>query len=326
MKSILYPLAWVLAVIAAGSTSGQTAITRPSFNVSILVIDDQGSPVPDADTGFSWGLIGGAKDDSDYSRKLTAKNGVAEFTGSTRSNVYAYGATKDGYYPSRGLNGTFERASHGQWQPWPKPLTVVLKPIKNPVEMYVKRLDVLVPEVGKPVGYDLEKGDWVAPYGKGLRTDFEFTVEGHYESKRDYEGKLTLRLPGEGNGIQAYELDPMQRSELKLPYEAPASGYQATWVWHNSRKTPASGQPSVFVDESNDMRAFIYRVRTVLDPQGRVIRANYGKIHGPVYFQTFEQGKSRVGFTYYYNPDETRNLECDPKRNLFPNQKEGVEP
>jgi hypothetical protein len=325
MKSILSALAWMSFAVATGNLFGQTAITRSSFNVSVAVVDDENRPVAEADAGFSWGRIGDSKLDSDFSRKLTTKEGLAEFSGSTGTNTYAYGATKDGYYPSRGLNGAFDHANHGQWQPWGKRLTVVLKPIKNPVPMYAKRIDMLVPEVGKPVGYDLEKGDWVAPYGKGMRTDFAFTVEGRYESKRDYEGVLTLRLPGEGNGIQSYSLDPVQRSQLKLPYEAPETGYETVWVWRNARKTPVAGQPSIFVDESNDQRTFIFRVRTVLDPQGQVIRANYGKIHGPVFFQTFEQGKSRVGFMYYYNPDETRNLEFDPKKNLFP-QEHVIEP
>jgi len=320
MKIILSPLAWLLVAITAGIAAGQAALLRPSFTVYLTVVDDQARPVTDADAGFSWGRLGGSKEDSDYARKLTAKNGVAEFSGSSGFDVYAYGAVKEGYYPSRGLNGVFAPAVNGQWQPRPKRLTVVLKPIKNPVPMYAKRIEVLVPEVGKPVGYDLEKGDWIAPYGKGDKTDIEFTVDGHYESKRDYEGVLTLRLPGEGNGLRSYALDPVQRSQLKLPYEAPETGYQSSWVWRNSRKTPVAGQPSVFVDESNDQRAFIFRVRTVLNPQGQVIRANYGKIHGPIFFQTFEQGRSRVGFTYYYNPDETRNLEFDPKKNIFPQE------
>ena len=192
-------------------------------------------------------------------------------------------------------------------------LTVILKPIRDPVPMYAKRLDVLVPTVNTPVGYDIEKGDWVAPYGKGLRTDFEFTVAGQYESKLNYNGTLTLRLPGAGNGIQAFDLDPVQRSEFKSPYEAPESGYRPDWIWHNARKTAAGrDQPSVIVDESNRMRGFVFRVRSVLNAQGKVAQANYGKIYGPVYFQTFEQGKSRVGFTYYYNPDKTHNLEFDP--------------
>lgn len=303
--------------VAAGNLSAQPSAIRSSFNVSVVVLDDRKQPVLGADAGFSWGLIGQSKEDSDFERKLTTKDGTAEFVGSTETKQYAYGATKEGYYSSRGLRGTFERADAGRWLPWEKRLTVVLKPIRNPIPMYAKRVEVLVPEVGKPVGYDLEKGDWVAPYGSGVHLDFEFTVTGHYESKQDYDGVLTLRLPGAENGIQPYALDPVQRSQLKLPYEAPETAYQSTWIWRNGRKTPRVDHPSVFVDESNDQRAFIFRVRTVLDPQGRIVRANYGKIHGPVYFQTFEGGKSRIGFTYYYNPAETRNLEFDPKKNLF---------
>ena len=326
MKSIHYVLIYALCAAASINGFGQTTSARHSFRVGVSVVDDQDRPVAQADVGFSWGLIGGSKLDSDYDRKLTDGNGVAFFIGSTSSNMYSFGATKDGFYPSRGLSGNFDQAKHGQWQPWNGRLVVVLKPIKKPVAMYVKKIEAFVPEIGRPIGYDLERGDWVAPYGKGVTTDFLFTVEGSLENELNYMGVLKLQIPGEENGIQPYALDPVQRSELKLPYEAPVVGYQSDWSWHNSRRTPDVRQPSVFIDESQPQRAFIYRVRTVVDPQGRIIRANYGKIHGPIYFSPRLNGKWAIGITYYFNPDETRNLECDPKRNLFPNHPGGVEP
>jgi hypothetical protein len=67
----------------------------------------------------------------------------------------------------------------------------------------------------------------------------------------------------------------------------------------------------------NDMREdqnYFFRVRTVLDEQGRIKSALYGKISGDIKF-----GVNRViRFNYYLNPTSLdRNLEFDPKRNLF---------
>jgi hypothetical protein len=42
-----------------------------------------------------------------------------------------------------------------------------------------------IPKFNKPIGYDLEKGDWVSPYGKGLINDFIFTMNVVDRSYRD---------------------------------------------------------------------------------------------------------------------------------------------
>lgn len=180
--------------------------------------------------------------------------------------------------------------------------------------MYSKRLSLLVPLVGRAVGFDLEKGDWVAPYGSGATCDLEFTVEGRYESRQNYAGELTLRVPGASNGIRAHSMD--LNSRLKMPYEAPESGYVERVVWRNRRET-MPGSQSIFFNEPAAQEGYFLRIRSITDQQGRMIQANYGKIHGPVYFQTFEGGRSRIGFTYYYNPEPTRNLEFEPSQNLF---------
>jgi len=44
----------------------------------------------------------------------------------------------------------------------------------------------------------------------------------------------------------------------------------------------------------------------VLDKDGKVVKALYGKIYGDFF-----------DMVYYLNPDGTRNIEYDPKRNLF---------
>jgi hypothetical protein len=45
--------------------------------------------------------------------------------------------------------------------------------------------------------------------------------------------------------------------------------------------------------------------------------AMYGKIQGDINISAIRNNTLSIGFTYYLNPDHTRNLEFDPKRNLF---------
>jgi hypothetical protein len=47
----------------------------------------------------------------------------------------------------------------------------------------------------------------------------------------------------------------------------------------------------------------------VTNAQGEVVSAFYGKIYRDI---------GRYHFTYCLNPDGTRNVEFDPRRNLFP--------
>jgi len=53
-----------------------------------------------------------------------------------------------------------------------------------------------------------------------------------------------------------------------------------------------------------------------LDKDGKIISANYAKVMGDFRLDARHGG---VGFTYYFNPTPNdRNLEFDPKQNLFP--------
>jgi hypothetical protein len=57
-------------------------------------------------------------------------------------------------------------------------------------------------------------------------------------------------------------------------------------------------------------------VRTVFDEKGNVIGGLYGKIDGSMECFPKNVDTAFVTFAYYLNPDGTRNLEFDPKRNL----------
>jgi hypothetical protein len=59
--------------------------------------------------------------------------------------------------------------------------------------------------------------------------------------------------------------------------------------------------------DRDQKRNYFFRIRTVLDEEGNVKSACYGKIYGDF-----------MDFRYYLNPTpNSRNVEFDPKRNLL---------
>ncbi len=182
-------------------------------------------------------------------------------------------------------------------------LTLVLKKVGKPIAMYARRLNTHVPALDKPVGFDFMAGDWIAPYGKGVNADMLFT--GHFDKHTDGESDfaLTVSFPKAGDGIQEFSVrDADGVSGLRSTHEAPADGYQPQWVQTDNRKP---GEP---VETNRDpKRNYYFRVRTVLDANGSVKSALYGKIYGDF-----------MEFSYYLNPTPNdRNVEFDPKQNLL---------
>ena len=138
-------------------------ILSPTARITIHVIDAKGNAIPDAEVGvdFYQAKAAGWGKDTHSINGRTDKNGL--FTAESKSADYDYcdfDVKKNGFYKSS------DRAHFQQ-------VDIVLKEKRNPVSMYAKRMSLLpVPVLNVPIGYDLEKGDLVAPYGKGVVQDF----------------------------------------------------------------------------------------------------------------------------------------------------------
>jgi len=308
---------------AAGLLLGcQTLGRDPLLGLTFRVIDDEGRPVEGAQVSF-----GGTRRPQHAAEggQGVAVKGLTDAQGLFSGELEVWDATQAGYsvekpghYPARQISYSAKPAVRGRWQPWNPTIEVVLKRIKNPVPMYAKRVRAEIPVKGEDVGYDLMAGDWVAPHGLGMVADLVFHGEGEVQDNRNYRGVLTLTVPGEGNGLIGIEVQPPY-SRLRLPYEASAEGYQSRWEWRSIRRyNPQTMRNEEYMREPDVHLHFFLRVRTELDAEGRVVRAWYGKIHAPFEFgQAANQTRMVVIFTYYLNPDGTRNLEYDPQRNLL---------
>ncbi len=301
--SILKKVTFSLAVICALSAC-QSLARDPLFRLTLRVVDDASTPVVGAQVRI--GAERRSKEGESEGKGIFAE-GVTDDKGLFTGEVEAWDATragysaeKAGYYPVRQRSYSAKASVRGRWQPWNPTIEVVLKRIRNPVPMYAKRVERGLPALGETVSYDLESGDWLPPHGKGKIADMAFlgTLKKLDQDNGDYE--VTVSFSNPGDGIQRFTPD-RDTPSFRSPYEAPDSGYRTEWKLKQIRRR---GLPDVTDFDSKG--AYFFRVRTVLGKDGKVVKALYGKIYGDF----FEM-------VYYLNPDGTRNVEYDTKRNLL---------
>ena len=93
---------------------------------------------------------------------------------------------------------------------------------------------------------------------------------------------------------------------------APEGGYNANLDLHYSNSLRPNPVPGYFI-----------RVRSVLDENGKLKSALYGKITDNFkFFAGTKAPHAGLGFTYYLNPTPNdRNVEFDPQKNLMKNLK-----
>jgi hypothetical protein len=276
---------------------------------TLKIVDVDGAAVADANVLASF-----AMESSKGIEGTCDTNGLFSMKGKSRGEMH-YGVRKDGYCPT---STTVKFGRHdgivvkdGKWQPWNPTNIVILKKIKNPIPMYAVFGKFEIPVKGVPVGLDLEKTDWVAPYGIGINSDVLILYD---EVMKDpWTGKKSLLLTFGSNvfeGVQSAKLDAC--SEYHSQYEAPTDGYTRSLKWEFERT-----QNKILTDNKpSDDEYFIFRVRAETDEKGNLIRACYGKLYGPVEYG-LRGGKAVLRMSCYFNPEvNSRNLEFDREKNL----------
>jgi len=300
--------AW-LFLLTAGCANAQEFIFHDTpITVEARVFDPEGRPLEGAMVSLAlprYAL-------GDRGQRIEAKtnaDGIATISGSAHQD-YSISVSKPGYYPTQGphrsinTEKSFQRNAVGVQK-----IDLELRPIRNPVIGISKDVDRLkFPAFDKPLGFDLEIGDWIAPYGKGKTVDFILTVEGYFKSLNDYDQSLTLTFNNPGDGIILFKRPKQLGSALKWPYEAPLSDYESQRVWRKifDGKTHTSN-----LDNSGETN-YLFRVRTELDERGNVRRAMHGIISNEVVIGGNNEIGRNVSFTYALNPDWTRNIEFAP--------------
>ncbi len=274
----------ILFIVASIPFAGCQSI-RPSKTVEFVVHDEQGEVVSDAiiSTGYSMG--------DTYGKGVTNEEGRFSFTGKVYYNLEIK-ITKEGYYDSAG-----EVWSYSRKYPYPpETIPLLLKKIQQPVPMYCHNIGyplgrncILLPEMDKPIGFDMVIGDWVTPYGKGKIADFVFTGTKDFDGKRpwhkrdDYRMLLKIEFSNPEDGIQKFlTADRSQfESELESPHEAPVDGYQS--VLELPQMSLKANKHEYFIQNKekyyywNERNRYLFRIRTKTDDNGKIVSAIYGR-------------------------------------------------
>jgi hypothetical protein len=288
---------------------------------SFRVIDDDGAPVSEAHCKVSFAMA-----TSKWISGMSDVNGVFSASGKSRGEML-YRISKGGYYQTN-RRMTFGRhdgvvVRDGKWQPWNPEIPVVLRKVLAPIPMHARIVDTMIPAGKIGFGFDLEVGDWTQPAGEGLVSDLVFNIEGFWRSYRDNDSTLAVTFSNDSDGMNGVDNGAMSTgSDFLMPRYAPEEDYQGAWSWRRSRKQKKGASKDSIVDDLVGGGDYVFRVRSETNALGAVTNALYGKIRGNVEFAGAASGAegSWIRFTYYLNPTPNdRNLEFDPKQNLFKN-------
>lgn len=280
--------------------------------VTLRVEDSTGNPVEGANVSVVF-WTSDSSADVVVSEGTTDTNGLFLAEGKTIHSMN-FTVTKDGHYKTAGEYWFYRRGEecvqNGRWQPWNAIHQVVLKEKREPIAMYARHVDAAIPTRDLPVGFDLEIGDWVAPYGAGKHADASFTYIADAQDFWTGVYELTIACSNGVDGLVRAQKDIL--SEFVSVYEARRDGYATCVVLCLNTTKEKILKKELFGAEEY----LTLRLRTVLNEEGSIVSARYGKIYGPIEFGV---GKDHhVRFTYYLNPaPNDRNLEFDPKQNLF---------
>ena len=191
------------------------------WNVTLKVEDENGQPVAAAKAQVFYLL-------TNEIAGLTDTNGIFGASHRDGSENLGLQAEKIGYYS---FMMSYHMGRNFETERWHPTLTVALKKIISPIPMYAKSVNLGVPILDKPAGFDLMVGDWIIPYGKGLNADIIFTAHREKREANDTDYKLTVGFPNAGDGIQVFSVPTYylgsQGSALRSARVAPAHGYQA---------------------------------------------------------------------------------------------------
>ena len=323
-------MVFFLAVILfAGLARAEFELSWPNAKITVRVVGEDGVAISNANVhiGFPQGgnaWVGQGKHQVFHGSSDT--NGC--YTAEARSEMSPGGSVeKEGYYRSFWdyiFKGNYQVIK--KWQPWNPTVTVVLRKIVNPIPMYAKRVETQIPKTNEVFGYDLIIGDWVMPLGKGSVSDLMFCIDGFWNNSRDNMAALQLTFSNKDDGIQRVHSNQVTRSVFRLPREAPAMGYKRSITWRKMRKDNADHKGDILVNDYSEGMNYFFCVRTRTNEAGIVTNAYYGKIHGDFEFGGASAKGGYLKFTYYLNPTSNdRNMEFDPKQNLFKNLKSSEE-
>ena len=320
-----------MAVVLAWLVASQWG----AHSIVLRVIDDGGQPVSGANVVVSF----------DYVDRIVRKGRT-----NSRGIFRARGRIKPAAFVRVGKDGYYDYVIRGVRKDGEHDLKILLRERKNPIPLIVRDMRLTIPEEDEQIGFDFQVGDWVKPHGKGEVIDlfFEFSreIKGMGKSPEELEemidmsrraaearneewseedfrdragqwdGKLTIGVPGDAGGFLVDAEGYVPESDLTMPQLAPAGGYE-TSASINLRHPHSSGS-------FPPLKTGLFVQTQVEKTMGAVSSAHYAKIVGGIQVSAKH---SDFDFVYYFNPRANdRNLEFSTKENLAEDQRRSFPP
>ena len=238
----------------------------------------------------------------------------------------------DGYYRPLGGGGYdfTNKNFFGVWQPDNLVVTLRLQRVEHPLPLFVKCVgqygggvesseDIFSLADGV-LRFDLMKGEWLPPVGKGVVADMEFMRLPHEdfgEASHDvvkglsYRDSMSVRFLGVDNGL--VEMKTLPDAGLKVR-TSPDEGFVPERIcWSGVDKHLQQ------IRSYDKDKCFCFRIRTRRNDKGEIVEAYYGKIYGDIRMLPMSVPYvpvAAVRFTYYLNTKNLdRNLEWN-RQNL----------
>ena len=255
-------------------------------SLEFRVLDESNEPVRDAQIkiatvrdaiNISW--LGAIK--HRRYEVLTDRNGRAKKTILCHDGDYTVDVIAEGCYPYRMFRESCYReivdAKTGKhdFEMQDQSYRVTLRRIINPIDITVKPRSTWYryPRSECQVKFDLEVGDWVAPYGKGKVADLMIEHSQYMTNGVDQcSGKIIFLRGG------AYRRKKINTSSYVSEYQADTNAvYVSEYPFQNSMR--GSRQ---MIGIAADDEYLVFRTRVVRNAKGEIVSQNYGKIYGLV--------------------------------------------
>lgn len=324
-----------------------------TVNFSAIVLDDiTGNPLANVSVGAGFTMDAGPIWENrfkyDHKQFITDANGVCKISGKSncgKAGCYIRQPPQGFYKPVCGSSLRFKKKNFfGVWQPDNLVVTLRLDRVEKPIPLFVKRVELTNSRKGiggfdgtnSVVRFDLMKGDWLAPYGKGETSDLEFKTVLEIKGKERKFRYASRKV----EDVLFYELataiSPCSTndaiSKVQIKEDAGIKIRMANDDFSSRQIVRSRGKRKIirpkfpnewnceYYSNYNKSQCYKFRVRSRYDEKGNLKEAYYGKIYGDFEIQGDEKrGITSISFLYYLNPTSLdRNLEWDMKTNLCP--------
>lgn len=304
---------WVVCLAEMALGAAKVPVYDPHrdgafVELAIHVVDDRGSPVPEADLCVSFAT--GPVESADRTG-CTDEEGCFRARCNTTSSIWIR-AQKDGYYRTR-LHMDAQHVPYEtvvrtrKWSDTPVETTVVLKKIRNPVALLANGGEMHWPATNTLLGFDLECFDWCPPYGAGKHDDMQLKYV-FWRSPTEWDhfySRLTMTMTNCVDGLYLAPVDEF--SQLKRCYSADSNAvYRQRFEFVYDRRTGEVVEDIPLPQ----LQYMVFRTRTQTNETGDVISAHYG-----ILLEKGEFGGEILRLRASFNPGPNdTNLECTEER------------